>query len=77
MDRLLTFIVDLDNVSFPDSIREAFTIFKLPVGWVSSCYTYRGVGLNNFNIISLPLDKALVHCQRDATISVDLVTTKE
>ena len=67
----------MPTTSFLDSTREALTIFELPVGWISSCHTYRGVGLNNFNIIPLPLNKALVHYRRDATISVDPVMTKE
>jgi hypothetical protein len=73
----LTFIADLDNASFPDSTREAFTIFKLPISWISYCHAYGCVSLDSFNIVSLPLDKALVHCRRDATISMDLVSTKE
>ena len=73
----MTFIVDFDNASFLGSTREALAIFKFLVGWMSYCYAYRHIDLNNFNIMSLPLDKVLVYCRRDATISVDLVMTKE
>ena len=73
----MTFIVDLDNASFPDSTRQALAIFKFPVRWISCCHTYRRVGLDYLDIVSLPLDEALVHCRRDAAIGMDPVTTKE
>ena len=73
----MTFIIDFDDASFPESTREAFTVFELPIGWISSCDAYGRIGLNHFDVVSLPLDEALVHYRRDATIGVDPVMTQE
>ena len=73
----MTFIVDLDDASFLDSSRETFIVFKLLIGWIGCCHAYSCISLNHFDVVSLPLDKALVHYGRDAAISVDLVMTQE
>ena len=71
------FIADLDNASFLDFTREALTILKLLVRRISCWRTYKCVGLDYLDIVSLPLDEALVHCWGDAAISMDPDTTKE
>ena len=77
LHRLLAFMADFNEASFPCLARETFEISQFLKDWIGCCDAYGLISANQFDIIFMPLNQTLMHGRWYTTIRMNPITIEE